>query len=165
MNIDNNYIADVDEILEKYSDMVYKLALAKTGSNFDADDVFQEVFVKFMKHSHKISSEEYAKRWLIRVTITTSLDQIRIWNPPTIDISKLDLAVPLTTEEIDLINALQRLKHEERTAIHLDYYEGYSVKEISERLEIKENTIKSHLRRGREKLKEILGEEYGDELK
>ena len=53
MNSDNNYIADVDKILEKHSDMVYKLALAKTGSNYDADDVFQEVFVKFMRHSHK----------------------------------------------------------------------------------------------------------------
>lgn len=56
--------------------------------------------------------------------------------------------------------AVKALPEKQRTSIHLFYEEGYSTKDISNIMNENESTVRSHLRRGREKLKEILREEY-----
>ena len=166
MNSAETNIADVDTILKTYSDTVYKIALVRTGSKFDADDVFQEVFIRLIKHFNKIQSAEHAKHWLIRVTINCSLKHIKIWRDPnSTDITKLVLDVPFTPEETGLYEALMRIPPKYRTVIHLYYYEGYSISEISDILKTKEGTVKSLLSRGRKKLEFLLGEEFGDDFK
>ncbi|QQY79673.1 sigma-70-like protein [Keratinibaculum paraultunense] len=52
---------NVTNIINQYSDMVYKLALARTKNKSDAEDVFQEVFIRYMKNYHKIVSDEHCK--------------------------------------------------------------------------------------------------------
>ena len=59
----------IQDIVNTYSDMVYKLALARTKNKYDADDVFQEVFIRYMKHYETLKTSDHTKNWLIRVAI------------------------------------------------------------------------------------------------
>ena len=59
-------------LIEKYSNMIYRLALARTKNKEDAEDVFQEVFLKINKKMPDFESEAHEKAWIIRVTINLS---------------------------------------------------------------------------------------------
>lgn len=60
---------EIEAILNRYQTMVYGLALAKTGSPSDADDVFQEVFLAYCQCRKEFRSEEHRKAWLLRTTV------------------------------------------------------------------------------------------------
>ena len=63
---------DSEYILRKYGSLVYKLAYARAGNKYDAEDISQDVFVRFIRHINEITNEEYAKAWLIRATVNRS---------------------------------------------------------------------------------------------
>lgn len=145
----------VINIVNQYSDMVYKLALARTKNKSDAEDVFQEVFIKYMKNYYKIVSDEHCKAWLIRITINCSYDIFNSpWTKKTVPI--IDNLVFSTEEKSDIYYSVLELPKKYRTVIHLFYYEDMSIKEIAEVLGTKEGTVKSQLHRGRNMLKESL---------
>ena len=56
-------------VIEQYFNMVYKLALSQTKNVHNAEDVVQNVFLKYLQNSHKLMSSEHEKAWLIRVTL------------------------------------------------------------------------------------------------
>ena len=149
-----SYILNVNDAVITYSSTVYKIALARTGNKHDADDIFQEVFLRLTKHASKITSEEHAKWWLIRVTINCCKTYFRFWKTKPLDVS--DFNVVWMPEENDIYQSVLRLPPKYRDVIHLFYYEQLSVKEISDVLKIKEPTIKSQLSRGRNILKDTL---------
>lgn len=60
---------EIEETLNKYSLMVYRLAYFQTGTRHDADDIYQEVFLRLIKVNPSFESEEHRKAWLIRVTV------------------------------------------------------------------------------------------------
>lgn len=147
-----------DDIAVRYIDTVYRLALARTKSPEHADDVTQDVFLKFMQTKKKFDSEEHIKAWLLRVTINCTKDLfLSSWMRKT---EGLDENITVEQEEkSDLYYALMRLPQKYRTVIHLHYYEGYSVSEIANIVKAAEGTVKSQLHRGREMLKQIMEEE------
>ena len=67
----------VQEIMNTYSGMVYRLAYARTGNKPDADDVYQDVFFKLFRSNPQLDSEEHLKAWLIRTTTHTSVNLLR----------------------------------------------------------------------------------------
>lgn len=155
----NNYL---EEIINKYSDMVYRLAMARTGQKENSEDVFQEVFFRLSKKMPKFESEEHEKAWLIRVTINCSKNLLN--SAFLRHKSDLDKELTFETEErYNVYYAVQRLPLKYRTIIYLYYYEGYKINEISKILKIKENTVKSQLARAREKLKSKLEGGFEDE--
>ncbi|URN95663.1 MAG: RNA polymerase sigma factor [Candidatus Pristimantibacillus lignocellulolyticus] len=69
---------EIMEILvNKYADMVLRLALSHLGNLADAQDACQEVYIKLFKHSQTFKDAEHEKAWVIRVTINTCKDIIR----------------------------------------------------------------------------------------
>ena len=138
----------VAKVVETYSDMVYKLALARTKSKANADDVFQEVFLRYMKSCNKISSEEHCKAWLIRATINCSKSLFgSVWFRKVVPLDEtLSFSTP---EKSDVYYAVLELPTKYRTVIHLFYYENMTVSEISKVIHVNEATIKSQLSRAR----------------
>ena len=140
-----------DAAFEKFSDMVYRLAFARMKNKFDADDILQEVFLRYIKAADRVENEEHAKLLLIRITINCSkshfLSALRKKELP------LDENYPYCMPVGDTLDAVLRLPLKYRTVVHLHYYCGYSVNEISEILSVKPSTVKSQLFRAREKLK------------
>ena len=146
------------EAFKTHSDMVYRLAVARVKNKYDADDILQEVFLRFIKCKNKIENEEHLKALLIRITINCSKSLFTSsWFKRTEALSE-NLSV--TDEFSDTLDAVLRLPQKYRTVIHMHYYMGYSVDEIADILKSKPSTVKSRLHRARQKLKiDLEGEE------
>ena len=137
--------------IARWGDMVWRLALARTRHIQDSEDVFQEVFARFLRHEEELEHDQHRKAWLIRCTLncTNTLLSAR-WrtNLP------LEEAVTqcMAPEDRQVYSAVLALPQKYRTAIHLHYYEGYTVDEIAALTGARAGTVKSWLSRGREKL-------------
>lgn len=146
-------------IVEKYFDTVYRLALSQTQDSHRADDVLQDVFIKYINSDKEFESEEHIKAWLIRVTINCCKSTFtNSWVKKTVPLTD-DITFEIPEQE-DIYYAVAKLPKKYRAVIHLFYFEELSIKEISKYLKVKESTIKSQLHRGREMLKEILKGSY-----
>lgn len=145
----------LEQIIEKYSNMVYRLAMARTGNVETSEDVYQEVFLRLARKMPKFESEEHKKAWLIRVTINCTKTILN--SAFTRHRAELDENIKFETpERHDLYYAVLNLPIKYRTIIHLYYYENYSIKEISKILKMNDNTVKSQLSRAREQLKNMV---------
>ena len=150
-----------EQVIRFYSDMVYRLAFARTGTRHDADDVYEEVFLRYLKKKPKFQSEEHRRAWLIRVTINCSNTFLTsVWQRRTQELPE-DLPFQ-QQEDYQLHNYLQQLSTKYRSVIHLFYYEEMSVEEISKILHRKPSTVRTQLTRAREQLRQILKEEDYD---
>lgn len=148
------------EIVEKYFDMIYKLALSQTKNREHAEDVVQEVFLKYLKCEKDFESDEHIKAWLIRVAINCSRNVFsNSWTKKTVPLS--EEIVFNTEEKSDVYYAALELPPKYKAVIHLFYYEDLSVAQIAKYLGLKESTVKSQLSRGREMLREKLKGGYG----
>ena len=153
------YKISAAEAFKKHSDMVYRLAVARVKNKYDADDVLQEVFLRFIKAKDKVENEEHLKALLIRITINCSKSMLTSsWFKRTEPLSE---SFCVSDEYSDTLDAVMRLPQKNRTVIHLHYYMGYSVDEIASILKTKPSTVKSQLHRARQKLKLDL---EGDEI-
>lgn len=152
----------INDVLTKYSNMVYRLALSRTKNKSDAEDILQEVFIKYMKNKKAFENEEHKKAWLIKVTVNSSLKLVTsAWfrhTVPLVEELKFE-----TEEKSDIYFSVLDLPLKYRTVVHLFYYEDLSVAQISEVLSIKESTIKSQLLRAREMLKIKLKGDFDNE--
>ena len=152
------YKITAQEAFKKYSDMVYRLAFARVKNKYDADDILQEVFLRFIKYKDKVENEEHLKALLIRITINCSKSLLTSgWFKRTEPLSE---SLSVRDEYSDTLDAVLRLPKKYRTVIHLHYYMGYSVEEIAKILKSKPSTVKSQLHRARQKLKiDLKGDE------
>lgn len=151
---------DINAVLNRYSDMVYRLAFSWTKNRCNADDILQDVFLRYIRENRAFESEEHRKAWLIRVTVNRCKDLLRSgWMQKTVPLQDNDLTTQLA-QESEVYWAVMKLPKKYRVAVHLYYYEEYSVRQITALLHRKESTVKSHLFRARNLLKAMLeGEE------
>ena len=143
------------EMLNKYSDMVYRIALTRCRNKENAEDIFQDVFIKFSEKKPKFENEEHEKAWFIRVTLNLTKNLLMAnWNTKIVE---LDENISFETQnEYDVCSAVDSLPNNYKTVVYLLYYEGYKVKEIAELMKTNENTIKTWLSRARDILKSKL---------
>jgi len=144
-----------EAVVKTYADLVYKLAYSHTHNRSDADDIFQEVFVRYFGKAPRFESAEHQKAWLIRVTVNCAKKHFSsAWNRKTVS---LDAGLPAAPpEEHGLEEALKRLAPKYRAVIHLFYYEGYPVGQIAGLLGLRQSTVRSQLTRARAQLARML---------
>ncbi len=152
----------IKEKIEQYSDMVYRIALTRTDTIENAEDIFQEVFTKFSEKLPNFKDAEHEKAWFIRVTINMSKNMKNTaWNRKVVT---LDENIKFENqEENDIFSIVCELPENYKTVIYLFYYEGYKVKEISNILKKREGTVKTWLLRARNILKEKIKGGFEDE--
>ena len=147
-----------DEVMERYSDLIYRVAYANVKIKADADDVFQEVWCRYYQKNITYDSEEHRRNWLINVTLKCCkkiYSSVRYKRTIlTDDLSLLQNKLP--RKDFEIYHTVTALPEKYRIPIYLYYYEGFSVNEISEMTGTNSSTVRSQLKRGREKLKEIL---------
>ena len=143
------------EFVKRYSELVYRLSLARTRDPSTADDVFQDVFYRYFRKRPSFSSAEHEKAWIIRVTINSSKSMIgSFWKKRIVP---LDDSLTVEQPEIqEVYDVTMKLPLKYRTVIFLYYYEGFSISDIAKATSTKENTVKSQLLRARGMLKERL---------
>ncbi len=152
----------VMELVEKYKNNLYAVAFNICKNPHDAEDVVQDTFVQYFSNRKQFETEEHVKAWLIRVAINKAKNiNNSFWrkNKLTLDETMETLAFE-GEESRELFETVMKLPEKYRIAIHLFYYEDYTVREISEILKISESNVKVRLSRGRNLLKETLKEEW-----
>lgn len=147
------------QAVERWGDMVWRLALARTANVSDAEDVFQEVFLRYFRHEDRFDSDEHRKAWLIRCTVNRAKSLLASpWRRRTVP---LDTAARLGVQDEyrEVYSAVLALPARYRTVIHLFYFEGLSIAEIAADLKVAAGTVKSQLSRGRALLRSALKED------
>lgn len=163
-----------EEVMEFYMPMVYRIAFARLANRNDAEDVTQDVFLRYFRTGMTYNNEEHRKAWLIRCAVNCAKNTAgSAWNrhratgeflENTSDpdeepaYSDCEEQFEKTERRLTIMNAVMKLPEKYRTVIHLFYFEDMSVSQISEATGSGESTVKSQLSRARKLLKPLLSE-------
>lgn len=149
-----------EEILDTYGNSILRYAYSYLHNMSDAEDILQDTLVQFLKTAPAFESSQHKKAWLLRVAANLSKNRLAYNSVRRTD-ELNDELVSESREDLSFVwDAVKSLPENYREAIHLFYYEGYSTKQIAKLLQKKEATVRSDLRRGREKLKTVFKEVY-----
>lgn len=159
-------VQELDRLVESYADMVYRIAFVRMKNKNDAEDIFQEVFLKLVHNREKIKDEMHLKAWLIRVTINSCKKQFNLaWHKKRTDMTDYQFECLLggahsvdhymTGSDINdkLMLSISKLIEDQKIVLHLFYFESYSVREISQLIDLTESAVKTRLSRARVALK------------
>lgn len=156
---------DFDEAVIRNNQRLYLIALSFTHNKYDAEDILQNTFLKLWKNSKPFLDNIHIDKWLTVVCINESKNNIknlfRVHNELNIEV--LDKTTFDNENQYDIFNAIMSLPKNERTVIHLFYYEDLKIKDIAKMLKISESAVKTRLNRARNKIKLILGDEWINE--
>lgn len=156
---------DFDEAVIRNNQRLYLIALSFTHNKYDAEDILQNTFLKLWKNSKPFLDNIHIDKWLTIVCINESKNNIknlfRVHNELNIEV--LDKTTFDNENQYDIFNAIMSLPKNERTVIHLFYYEDLKIKDIAKMLKISESAVKTRLNRARNKIKLILGDEWINE--
>lgn len=153
---------DLERVMELYADMVRRICLVHLKNRHDTEDVFQNVYMKYMLYEGSFENSAHEKAWFARVTINACTDWLRYlscrkWVPlEVIDEERVVLDEP----SVNVLKVILELPEKYRNVIYLHYYEGYSIVEIAGILGRKENTVYTWIARARNILQEKLGGEW-----
>lgn len=150
--------------IDLYGDTVRRICFMHLKNYSDVEDVFQEVFLKYVLNDKEFESDAHEKAWLIRVAINACKDKLKNFFRRNV-ISIYDLTngpsyFENNDTDLDLMNAILKLPTNYKNVIFLFYYIGYSVPEIADTLGKNKNTIYTWLGRAREQLRVLLGGDF-----
>lgn len=146
-----------EEAVKKYANTVAGVCIMRLQNHADAEDCFQNTFESLYSKAPEFTDENHLKAWLIRVAINHCNSFIRK-NRRVISLHSIEEETVIFKEDsTDISWALLRLEPKYREVLYLHYCEQYKVYEIAEILGKNPNTVKTMLKRGREKLKSIYG--------
>ncbi len=164
--------AAFEQLVTAYERKVYALALRSTGSEADAADLTQEVFLRAWRSLNSFRGDSTVSTWLYRITMNICIDFSRkksLQLVPLSDEEGNELPLPdrrttnspeaaLENQELsrELNTALKQLTPEHRQAILLRDVSGLTYQEIGRMLALEEGTVKSRLARARRNLRNIL---------
>ena len=152
------------EALDTYGNAILRCAYNYLHNMADAEEILQETLLKILTSAPNFESEEHKKGWLLRVAANLSKNRLEYNALRAYDELSEDLAKEGRENLSFVWEAVKDLPTQFREVIHLHYYEGYSTEEIALILGRNPSTVRSDLRRGREKLKSVLKEAYDFEV-
>ena len=152
------------EALDTYGNAILRCAYNYLHNMADAEEILQETLLKILTSAPNFESEEHKKGWLLRVAANLSKNRLEYNALRAYDELREDLAEEGREDLSFVWEAVKDLPTQFREVIHLHYYEGYSTEEIALILGRNPSTVRSELRRGREKLKSVLKEAYDFEV-
>ena len=155
-----------DQLVRKYQSPVRRFFLNQTlGDEQLSDDLAQETFIKAYVNITKFRGMASFSTWLMRIAYNVFYDYHRGLKvkgdrlkeiSSVADMSPSTLHTPSSSLKMDIYSALALLKPDERTCITLQLIDGYPIDQIAKVTGIPENTVKSHLHRGKEKMANYL---------
>lgn len=149
-----------ERMLDTYGNSILRLAYSYLHNRSDAEEVLQDTLIQFLKTAPRLEGPAHEKAWLLRVAANLSKDRIDYNRLRVSDELNEELAAEEREDLSFVWEAVKALPVQYREVIHLFYYEGFPTARIARILNRKESTIRSDLRRGREKLKAVLKEGY-----
>ena len=150
----SNRPVDWAKLVTENENRLYRAALAILGDPHEAEDAVQDAFVKYLEKAPETLENPGA--WLMRVLVNGCKSRLRLaWR----QVTELPDALPAPgPEEREELEELWSLPPQERAAIHLFYYEGYSTDEIAQMVGVAPGTVRARLSRARQRLKTLLSD-------
>ena len=150
--------AEYEQTVQQYADMVWRVAVSCGGNIPDAEDAFQNTFLKLFLYKKGFANEEHKKRWLIRVAVNECKNMhLNFWH------RRVDLPGELPEQPVfaqethtELYEAFRRLPAKCRIVMYLVCVEGYSTAETAKLLSIPDATVRTRLSRARKLLRKLL---------
>ncbi|MCM3569697.1 sigma-70 family RNA polymerase sigma factor [Neobacillus mesonae] len=150
-----------EKLLEIHSDQLYRTAFLYVGNREDALDVVQETACKAFLAVKQLREERYFLTWLTKILIRCAYDVLKKRKKEVPADENIIELIPGKREKrdeaLDLVGAIEQLNEPQRNAIILFYYQDLPLTGIAEIMNIPENTVKTHLYRGKNQLKKLLG--------
>lgn len=141
--------------------LMYHVSYSMLHSDADCADAVQEALIRAWQKRGTLRDTDKFKPWMMRILVNTCKDMLRKRSRRQF--------VPLTEETavsepptapVPLREAIDLLKPEMRVVVILHYLEGYSVADVAQVLRIPTGTVKSRLKKARERLSVLLNEEW-----
>ena len=145
----------LEELVTKHENTLFRAALAILGDVHGAEDAVQDTFLRYLEKRPELRDENHEKAWLLKVTANLCKSALRSrQRHPTVEL--LDVYPAPDNDSRELVEAVLELPANQRAAVHLFYYEGYTSEEIGAILGQRPGTVRSHLSRAREALRQKL---------
>ena len=147
-----NHSNRLEELVNKYEHTLFRAALAILGDVQEAEDAVQDAFLRYLEARPELRDGEHEKAWLLKVTANRCKSILRQRRRhPAVEL--LDIYPAPDESGRELVEAILALPANQRWAVHLHYYEGYSTEEIASILGQRPGTVRSHLSRARKALR------------
>ncbi len=144
------------ELMEKYKTALYKVAKSYLGSEDDIADVMQDTVLAAYEHIKELKNASYFKTWLTRILINQCKDFLRQQKKYVVSDKIVETSYEMPENNREFYELIKELPEDYRMIFLLYYGEGFKTNEIAQILDVNENTVKSRLRRGRDRLKQVL---------
>ena len=161
----------LQQVMREHGEYCIRVAYFYVKDWSAAEEVVQDVFLAYAKNSHRFEERSSLKTYLVKITIHKSHDYLRSWKRKWQKFTQsktfshsIETEKIIDEEKQTLVEGLLQLPIHYREALILYYYDDYNISEIANILQVSENTIKTRLARGREKLKIILQEQQWEVL-
>lgn len=151
---------EIERVFDAHGNSILRLAYSYLHNMEDSEDILQETLIRYMDKAPAFENASHEKAWLLRVAANLSKNKIDYNNIRKTDELNEELVAEEKSDLQFVWEAVKGLSSAQREVIHLFYQEGYTTAQIAEVLDEKESTVRSHLKRGRDKLREIVKEEY-----
>jgi RNA polymerase sigma-70 factor, ECF subfamily len=175
-SIQRGEMAAFQELVEKYKQKVYYMALDMTRNHHDAEDLSQEVFMKMYASIKDFRGDSKLSSWLYRIAMNLCIDKSRrkrlqmveldekIYEKPATEATP-DVAIQSRAMQVQIQEALTKLPPRQRSIFVMRHYDELMLKEIAEALDISEGTVKAQLFRAIQKLQKELGRLHPGRMK
>lgn len=145
----------LEDLVAQYENPLFRAALAILGDVPEAEDAVQDAFVRYLEKRPAFRDGDHQRAWLLTVLANGCKSRLRARKRRgTVELLDVYPAPDVGSREV--LEAVMALPPRERAAIHLFYYEGYSTDEIAAILGQRPGTVRSHLSRARQSLREQL---------
>ncbi len=155
---------EINRAMERYADTVRRICMIHLKSYHDTEDIFQNVFLKYVQSCAVFENEEHEKAWFIRVTVNACRDLLKsFFRSHTVPLEEaLTLSEKMAPDHSEVWEAVLSLPVKYRDVVYLHYYEGYTAAEMGSILGKNVNTVYTLLTRSRQLLREKLGGDVHD---
>lgn len=152
---------EANRAIELYSDTVRRICMVHLKSYYDTEDIFQNVFLKYVLSSAVFESKEHEKAWFICVTINSCKDLLKnFFRSHTVPIEEIsDLVQKYEPQQSSVLEAVLSLPDKYKDIVYLFYYEEYTAVEIARLMNKNVNTVYTFLSRAKVILRQKLGGE------
>ncbi len=149
---------EFQQVVEAYAAGMYRLAYSYCANRADAEDVVQEVLIRYLQRPPRCSTPEKLRAWLMTATANKCRDLLRSgWRRKTQPLAQACAPSAMDDDAMDVRAALQHLPPGQRGAVYLFYYEDMTTRQIAEALHVSETAVRSRLFQARKTLKRLLG--------
>ena len=155
----------IDEYIRKYGKRLFGLCLSLCGNRHDAEDLYQDTWLKALKEIRRYDESRPFEPWLTQICVNTYRNELRrLSRAPFVQFSSNEtrdqlfatLAAPEQKDHLDLYRAIDALPEKIRLTVILFYFRDMDVNQTAQTLGVPPGTVKSRLNKARKLLKEVL---------